>query len=741
MIDPLKIYYVVLLATDDVEEVTPFQLYSTSWRPQNWTLSALIDLPSDILERSHKLHDVIAHRMGGMRALSWTPANINAFEQLTTEEMGVFVVCFTGEEACANRVSAWIKIQPHPVLHISTLQAEDSCHASAFSIEVLQEYCRRAFAARPQAFSEEQWKAGEKALNNWTESDDIPTGLTGRGHNITSPNYMSLRRSGRSVSPGEPFISQKEEEYTKIILESAEAVLAVRAEIGVRPPHFMSLLRPSIVLAEPALVRTHYAPMKPQGLLKDRIVAKTLRWIQTQKGLQSTMDANFVAELLKSSDAQLLVSLRQAEVRTFTLGVGLYAAQTASCVVRLSPGVNHVFPSLAVYAQNIRSTKLEARIKTRRLFDRIQEGLKRAVGAERIAFIERHGGPLKIVSDAPIEWLPVGSLPLGIRYDCSRLNATPGNLLMGSLTEPITITFTPKQLQKILVISAFRNDDPLRAVLVDSLEAIRHQWENKAEVLYRTVKTTAEFIDVLNEFDGNIMIFDGHGAGNAEEPVGKLMIAAEGTDVWSLRGSVRIPPIVVLSACDTHGVDSSSQATVGNALLALGARTVLATLLPVGGQASAAFVARLVFRIADFIPAALSAKARVLNWTEVVGGMLRMLLASEILDALVGPPEGPQSARHKLQTNVNVEINSREHDDWFERLLAAIAETTGHTREAVTTRARAALARCEAIRYAQLGNPETILIDDGEIRKLVLAEYGASNIPKASAPATSTTQS
>jgi hypothetical protein len=726
VIDPLKILYLVVLETDDLEDVTPFQLFSMSWRSQHWALELLSTLPCDILEPSHKMPDRIAHRMGGMRALMWHPINMTALQQISVEDMGVFVVILTGEEACAKVAKNWIEAQSHPIMHVSTEKTYAACQIEEFSIEKLHDYCRTAFVAWPEAFRPEQLKVGGAALENWREVEPIASGLRAHGHNITHPNYMSLRRAGRTIEPGDRFISDKEGEYTRVILESAEAVLHIREEIGIRPVHFMALLRPSIVLAEPALVRPTYARMKPEGPFEDKTVAKTMRWIQTQKGLHSAMDGSYAADLLRSAEAKSLIALRQSELETFMLGVGLFAAQTTSCVVRLSPGVNHVFPNLSAYANNMRSPKLEARLKSRRLFDRIQENLAEAVGAERIAFIEKDGGPLKIVCDAPIEWLPVGNLPLGIRYDCSRLNATPGNLLMGLLTEPVTLTFTPKQLQKILVVSSFRDDDPLRNVLVSSLEAIRNQWEEKAEIIYKTAKNSAEFVEALNGFDGYILIFDGHGVGNADTLVGKIMIADEAVDVWSLRGFVHTPPIVILSACDTHGIDASSQATVGNAFLGIGARTVLATLLPVDGPASAAFIARLVYRIADFIPAVLSAKIRVLNWTEIISGLLRMLLASEILDALVGPPAPKGTPRARLQTIANVEINSREFGDWYERLLGAIAKYRGEEFETVRSKARNVLARSEAIRYVQLGNPETILIDDGEIRKQVLQEYNVA---------------
>src|SRR5262249_32292075 len=155
--------------------------------------------------------------------------------------------------------------------------------------------------------------------------------------------------------------------------------------------------------------------------------------------------------------------------------------------------------------------------------------------------------------------------------------------------------------------------------------------------------------ETLNKFEGAIFIFYGHGMIDNRDGIGKLLVGKDQVDVWNLRGKVRVPPIVILSACDTHGVDSPSHATVGIGFLVLGAITVVASLLPLGGASSAMFVARLVYRLADFIPSVLSAKKRVLNWTEIVSGMQRMFLASEVLNALVGTPDIEGSPRQTMQ--------------------------------------------------------------------------------------------
>ena len=452
-----------------------------------------------------------------------------------------------------------------------------------------------------------------------------------------------------------------------------------------------------------------------------------MRRIQTQKGLWSSGGKEVLEDLSESPGARTILSMRQSELETFTLAVGLHAAQTTSAVVRLSPGVNHVFPALSAYARSVRSNTLEARMKSRRLFNSIQNGLRDAVGKDRIAFIEKEGGPIKIISDAPVEWLPVGNLPLSMRYDCSRINATPGNMLMALLTLPPAIVVPPDALQKILVVSSFADDDPLKEVLTGSLEAIREGWADKAEIIFKRVRNRAEFIDALNSFEGGILIFDGHGADNGSEPIGKLVIGREAVDVWEFRRKVRVPPIVILSACDTHGIDASSQATVGNGFLFLGARTVLATLLPVNGPASAIFIARLLLRIVEFLPAALAEKKRALDWTEVVSGMLRMLLASEMLDALVGPPAELEAPRGKIQSQANFDINVREEDGWFDNLLEGIAAHRGEAAATVASKAEAIIARSQAIRYVQLGNPETILIEDGEVGRRVMGIYRQAN--------------
>jgi hypothetical protein len=284
--------------------------------------------------------------------------------------------------------------------------------------------------------------------------------------------------------------------------------------------------------------------------------------------------------------------------------------------------------------------------------------------------------------------------------------------MMGELLPVQPMSIPPDALRKVLIVSSFEENDPLKNVLTDALDAVRSSWETVIDLTQVRVSTIEQFVSALNEFDGEILIFDGHGAANADTPISTIVISRQQLDVWSLRGEIRCPPIVILSACDTQGIDATSHATVGNGFIALGARTVLGTFLPVDGPRSAIFVARLMHRVAEFIPAAIKAYERSVTWTEVVSGMLRMSLATEIIMATAGFPGS--AAYNELQSEANIEINGHD-SNWFANLVERIAKLRDLDIAAARLLVQKAIARSDAIRYTQLGNPETILLSDDSV--------------------------
>ena len=279
--DPLRIHCIPVLASDDPSDVTPFQGFSRSFGALSWAFELIASLPADVLERTNPIDEIIAQRMGGIRSIAWAPINIKALEDLEATELGAFVILFTGEKDCAERVATWARKQSHPILHVSPHGAEGACAIAEFSTEMVRAYCIEALKKTPDMFSAEEREAAETALPKWAAATKKTSGLKFHGHNITKPNYMSLYRSSRTIEPGEPFVGLSEKEYTKVILQSANAIAKVREEIGLRSYHALTLLRPLTLLVEPALFRPNYKRIRPKGAFEEKAVTQTLRWIQT----------------------------------------------------------------------------------------------------------------------------------------------------------------------------------------------------------------------------------------------------------------------------------------------------------------------------------------------------------------------------------------------------------------------------------------------------------------------------
>lgn len=715
--DPLKIGYCLVLPSEPLSQTSPFQGFSRGWHDLAPFMQGLALLPADIAEGAAPIDPLISQRMGGARLLSWTPIVIDALEQCRARQLGLFVVIFSADSDVAGRIEAWRAQQAIKPLHVTFANMDGALKAEDFSEERLIEYLRGILAEHGEQLDAARRELASKSLGAWKPREAEPSGLRLDGHNVLAPNQMSLMRANRSFADGERFMGRSEADYDEKILESVKAVFAVRERAGIRPLHSMLLIHPEIWLVEPALFRSAYQRVDRRRA-PDRATADVLRMLQTQSGFLSE---GLSLDLFQASTtAQQVLRIRQEELSVFMSAVGLAASTTTSAVMRMRPAVNRIFPMLANYARSVRSDKLEFKRKARRLYSEIQDALRQAVGPDRMAFLEGEvDGPVKIVADAPIEWLPIRGLPLLLRHQCSRINATPGNLMIGELARNEAVTIRPEALQDVLIVSSFRPDDRLRNVMRGAIDALGSGLRGRIRIQFVSVSTVEEFEATLNAFKGAILVFDGHGAIDDGQGVGTLMIRDQQLDIWSLRGRIRPPPIVLLSACDTHGIDAASHATVGNGFLALGSQTVLATLLPVGGTSAAMFVGRFLYRLAEFIPSALGSYRRVLNWTEIVTGMQRMLLASELLDALVGPIDSIFSPRGQLQSRANRYINMGERD-WYERILMDVAAHRGEALEKAIVQAERIVARSESIRYVQLGHPENILIDDGRIRAAIV---------------------
>ncbi len=72
-------------------------------------------------------------------------------------------------------------------------------------------------------------------------------------------------------------------------------------------------------------------------------------------------------------------------------------------------------------------------------------------------------------------------------------------------------------------------------------------------------------------------------------------------------------------------------ASPGNGFLTIGARTVVARLLPINAFHAAIFLGRFLYRVAEYLPIMTNAYDRPIRWSWVFAGLQRMAFVTEML--------------------------------------------------------------------------------------------------------------
>jgi hypothetical protein len=242
-----------------------------------------------------------------------------------------------------------------------------------------------------------------------------------------------------------------------------------------------------------------------------------------------------------------------------------------------------------------------------------------------------------------------------------------------------------------------------------AFEVFEQQWKDNLTVEYVEVSNEDKLINALNNFCGALTVFDGHG-GHEEDASAKLHLKGKPVDVWNLRNRLtQVPPIVVLSACDTHAADRN-HATTANGLLSLGARTVLASVFPLDGRAAAIFTARLLYRVSAYLASAIDCFDQALTWSEVVAGMLRMQLLTDYLRQLERKGLIDAITYRMVHIRGNEVINNSHESDPF-GIVDDVLAKLGIEKRTLHSELELAVANSSVISYLQVGRPETILID------------------------------
>ena len=723
--DSAAIHYCLVIEDDDAIRTMPLQGYSEGLLDLTWAFRIIAKLPSDIFEPALADKAVLARRIAGVGNWRAFPLPLRELQHVKIHPRTPFWVVFSGSEVTSRAVDAWAEASQLPPLHVSNQGLPGTILPENISLNKIASHIISILEIIEKGWPTFDVSEVRSVLSNWKERNDIAFEGSLYGHLTTLPNYMVLGAAGYRIEEVDPFIGKSEQEYRGIILETADKVIELRNSIPIVPGFRIRPPQPSILLSVPAMHRHLYRRIRlqqPNAENKDvRATQEALRLFQTQTGFRSEAKSSTLRKVLESDSAKSLLSIWQQELGLYASVVGLRCASTLAASIRLPPKVNRTFNQVEELTSHIRSKRNIAEKKVPKLFGKIQAELKDAVGEDFMSRIEEMNGSIKIVSDAPLEWLPVKDLPLGIRNEVSRIPSTPGNLMLSAVIQPSLLTLSQEDLRRVLIISGFDSTDPLRNIVSDALEVTAHNWRDKVNIQSIKATTRQQFVDALNQFEGSILIFDGHGHHNEFDDLGALQIGKEEVNVWELRNEIRVPPIVILSACDTQAV-AKSHVTTANGFLVLGARAVLGTLLPIEAKKAGAFIARLMHRIAEYVPMILEARQSAVTWSEIVTGMLRMQLLSELLYPLMEKRLISVSELKSLQTAGNIDINTGR-SEWYVNLIDRVQSTTGLEVDFIRRDFGTNIAVSQSVRYVHLGNPESIVINDPAISETKGIEY------------------
>lgn len=523
-------------------------------------------------------------------------------------------------------------------------------------------------------------------------------------HGITAPNQVLLESLGFNVK-GEPGVVLSEHARAeKAVVDTFNLVIDV-----------LQLRKSEAVVYLPAVKAPFYD-------------FKSQLWNQILRRIPIKVNRQFVQLLFRNSSysggdapagfypnaamrdplVRCILRTRKAELIATSSAVALMCTVESMPSLRLSNKLNlfsSYYKSLE-YFSKLDGEKPKKQLQKK--FAELNAELTRALGNDTRQSILGLTTACTICADAPIEWTYLGSLPLMISHEVSKIPMTPGNILLQSIASGSRFILPAQAFRKVLVIRSFSDGDPLKKILERAISGF--PLSDAMQVKFVDVQTEAELISALNSYDGHIVVFDCHGDHGGTGDVGWLQIGNERVVTWELAHRARIPPIVMLSACLTSAV-GGSHASVATGLLGCGALSVIGTLLAVNGIHSAIFMARIVYRMDAFLNALQKMKITSITWRTFIAGFFRMSYMTDVLRYFCKDLNLiSQQISNEIHLEANININSL-NPDWYSAFLERLAVATELATPTILEKILVNQPLMETMRYCQLGMPEKIVID------------------------------
>jgi CHAT domain-containing protein len=740
-----RILVLIVIPDADPKEATLLQGFAPSLCENSWIVGAAASVPSSIIDLTPEGQEVLlARRMSGANPINWFGQTPRALKAQRISEREPFVLVMLPPEVDPAEYVEWAQKSVVPPTIIA--ERGGDLTFSQLTTEELGNRFLHVCDQIPKSVGERLIEEARQAIRSWVSPQLRPLGYQVGGHNSIAPNIRVLESAGFTEMVYGRFnqVGQGLEPYVNQIVRTTDSVLDIRESVVGRAIQQILPETMDLNLFAPAVFPFVFKVHPPADMLKSErdkfVLARRLLERQTGYGFISQTPAQVEALMGDLSQVRKtgtvaphpLFQIRQQELNLATECMSALAVSEVSAVVRLPNDANRVSGAVRNFAAACRSATPSPR-KRLRTFREVQEYLRRAVPQEFLPLIRRSRTGIRIVADAHLEWLDVDGLPLCIRNNVTRIPVTPGSLFVQMTAAHPPLVLTVDDFRDILVIDALDRSDEIRRAFDIALGAFESSWRETLRISFAEVSSSDQLATVLNNFEGQIVVFDGHG-GHERDDTAKLFLKGIPVDVWELKEAVRkVPPIVILSACDTHAADRN-HATTANGFLSLGVLSVLASVFPLPAVDAATFVARLLFRIAAYLPIAADVLHRAISWNEVVSGMLRMQLLTDYLRHLLHTGLIDEAAYVEVHKFGNGAINGGEEGppspEPFAVVDRMLIQKFGIEENQLRPAFEIAVANSSVLNYLQLGRPETISITSVDTLEELRAYLNAPREPE-----------
>jgi len=681
-----------------------------------WVFNLLTVLPHDALEIFLDGHQIATSKMAGS-SLDIFMTRVDLIENVgiaTDQPFTIFYSSQSTQEVVRNFLSRFNYLP----IHISNTTGNGVISADSVTFETIFELLKQRFIEIGKYPQDLEIKNSVPSFlrADYSPPSRIKIPFSVINHNCVRPLVSTLKTYGYYAHETHMVADMtNNSEYIQSITSLTALIDNIRAEVIKECELPDKIIKNDAIIFAPSLYAHLYDTNKgfwrsvfsltqadQKNFIKKAII-RTRNYsnntIEFKNGPLNPYDDPVVCTLL---------SERQKELDLFTQIISIVATNQFSPAIRLPNDVMLHHDILENISGLIRGGNKKKIFNLNKKIVAYNTSIKNEIGGDLLQAIFSNRRKLLAICDFPVEWISFDGTPVMFTHEISRIGTTPGNLLTRWALSGQRLMIPHNFFKKILVIRSFAPNDPIKNLLWLAISKFAENDSYKnIDIEFVDVNTISEVRDKLNSFEGSIVVFDCHGNHGGQLENGWLNIGSEKMDTWQLGQECRIPPIVMLSACSTHAIDGS-HASVTNGFLRWGTISVLGTYAPINAMHSAAFIARIFYRISAFLPIITTENS--ITWREFMSGFFRMSYITDLLRGFEISEKIINSEQYnEIHFNANMFINSNQKD-WLEKTINSVAAHAKIPASAVRDLIDRKYQFVESMLYSHIGRPENLII-------------------------------